>query len=215
MTDDELLLHYIGVAETISDMFNPMIETVVLDYRTSNPAIKAIFNNKLTGRKEGHPTSDLGRLRIQGKVPDKLVNYPNKGAQGQVLKSTSLAIRNAKKDLIGVLSIHWDISMFNQLSQFLDLIVATKENAILKDKENFFYEESLSDIQKMIEKMILENGFNKNRLIKKQREFIMTELLKKKVFVQKKAISTIAFEINVSRQWIYQWLKKNKEKELM
>lgn len=208
MTEKELLDRYVVIAEMISVMFSPFTETVVVDHRPEKPTIYAIFNNVITGRTVGFPTTDFGKLRLTHNIPDKLFNYSNVGPKQQKIKSSAIAIRNEDKKLIGVLAIHCELETFQSLQNTLSNFMQTEDTKeINHTKENFFFVESEEEIKKLIG--ILKEKINKSGKLapKALREKLMELLIESNVFKQKKAISTISKELNVSRQWIYTFLR--------
>jgi predicted transcriptional regulator YheO len=59
-TSDRVLERYVEIAQMLSEMFGPVLETVVHDLRTPDQSIIAIFNEHITDREIGDPATDLG-----------------------------------------------------------------------------------------------------------------------------------------------------------
>ena len=93
VSDQEILSHYIKMGEVLAEMFKPHLEVIIHDLRFPEHSIIAIFNNHVTGRKVGEGTSDFGYKKVEGKVPEKVVNYKNESPDGKPLKSSSLTTR--------------------------------------------------------------------------------------------------------------------------
>ena len=106
LADQEILSHYIKMGEILSEMFKPNLEVIIHDLRFPEHSIIAIFNNHITGRTVGEGTSALGYKKLEGKVPDQVVNYQNESPDGKPLKSSSLTIRNSKNDIIRSLGLN-------------------------------------------------------------------------------------------------------------
>ena len=113
----QIFEHYIQVGEIIAEKFSPYLEVIIHDLRFPEHSIIAIFNNHVTGRKVGEGTSDFGYKKVEGKVPEKVVNYKNESPDGKPLKASSLTIRNSQNEIIGSLGLNYDISIFEQFSE--------------------------------------------------------------------------------------------------
>ena len=208
MSDKLLLDRYVVVAEMMATMMHPFAETVVVDHRQIKPVVYAIFNNHVTGRSQGFPTSDFGKLRLTKDIPDTLFNYANLGPKNQKLKSSAIAIRNDSNDLIGVLAVHFELTQLGHFSELLTQFSLTADSQPhIQEKENFFFVESEDEIKKLIHVLLGKQGVKSNRLTKVDREKIMDSLIESGVFKQKKAITTVASELSVSRQWVYTHLR--------
>lgn len=208
MTEKELLDRYVIIAEMMATMFSPFVETVVVDHRPKKPTIYAIFNNYITGRTVGFPTSDFGKLRHTQDIPDTLFNYSNIGPKQQKIKSSAIAIRNEENKLIGVFAAHCELQPFIDISDTLGKFMQTEDTKTkLQSKENFFFVESEDEIKKLI--TILNEKLSEKPPLKpkEHREKLMELLIEANVFKQKKAITTVASELKLSRQWVYTFLK--------
>ena len=127
LKNDEILAHYIRVGEMLGRMFPDFLEVIIHDLRTPEKSIVAIFNGHITGRKVGDPTSDLGIKRLNGTVPDDMYNYANESPSGDRLKSSSIAIRNHKDELLGSIALNLKVSYFDQFKQFIDSFISAEE----------------------------------------------------------------------------------------
>ncbi len=208
MSDESLLERYTDIAELISTIFRPFVETLVVDHRGDAPVVRSIFNNVITGRKPGHTTSDIGILRHEGKIPDKFFNYKNTGPKNEPLKSSGLAIRNEAGDLIGVLAVHLSLSAFEEFSTLLTILMDRAEN--LSMKENFFFKESETDLRQKIKEVLIHFHLHSKKLSKQEKSKVVEKLIEQGALKQKGAITILASELGVSRQWVYMYLKKLK-----
>ncbi|MGE4169674.1 MAG: transcriptional regulator [Candidatus Margulisiibacteriota bacterium] len=208
MNDDQLLKHYIQLAEVVAEMFKPLVETVVVDYRHKKTKIIAIFNNSITERKVGDDTTNVGHLRLQNKIPDRMIGYPNTSPKGNRLKSTALAIRNQKGDLIGGMGMHLDVSHFDQFMVVMQQFVSTDKPVELQERENFHYTDAAQEISMTIKAVLSEMNWQVHRLRPKDKKKLLEILKQRGVFKQRSAVSTIAQELGITRQSVYQYLKQ-------
>ena len=77
--NDQIFDHYIRVGEIVSEKFAPYLEVIIHDLRVPEHSIIAIFNSHITGRKIGDGTSDIGYKKLANELPEKIVNYEDRG----------------------------------------------------------------------------------------------------------------------------------------
>lgn len=107
---------YTRLAHGIATQFGTNCETVVHDLESNDPerSIVAIENGHVTGRSVGGGPSHVvleaihaGRLH---KLADRLA-YLTKTADGRILKSTTIFIRDASGKCVGIFGINYDITV--------------------------------------------------------------------------------------------------------
>jgi len=124
--EQRLLLQQLQhVAEGLARTFAPFCEAVVHDLLDPKHAVLAIHNN-LSGRKIGHPATELGLARIlDPDFPQIMANYPNKFPDGRQVKSTSIGIKDSQGRYIAALCLNLDLTLFQSfhaaLGQFMAL----------------------------------------------------------------------------------------------
>ena len=168
----DIFEHYIRVAELVGEMFSPFLEVIVHDLTTPQKSIIAIFNGHVTGRKVGDPTTDLGFKRVEGGVPDKIVNYRNENERGLSLKSSSMAIRDSQGQLIGSICLNLNISAFEGLSSMLEGFLGTKPNPYINGKEKFSVQSLIppeEEIKSFIRKIMMDLSLNQITLTKEDK----------------------------------------------
>ena len=104
------------VARGLAGQFGRNCEVVIHDLRGDDPdhTIIAIENGHVTGRSIGDGPSHivLESLREDPETLEDRIAYLTKTADGRVLKSTTLFIRDDVGKVIGLMGINYDISMF-------------------------------------------------------------------------------------------------------
>lgn len=210
LTDKEILSHYIKMGEVLSEMFKPHLEVAIHDLRFPEHSIIAIFNNHITGRKEGEGTSDLGYKKLSGEVPEKVVNYKNESPDGKPLKSSSLTIRNAEKKIIGSLGLNYDISVFLQFSDVLSFFTSRKENPIIHENEAFFYGNTKEDIQIAINHYSVTHGLVNKVFSRKDKYGVLEFLIKGGHLNKRGAVAIISESLSVTRPTVYKYIKEIK-----
>ena len=207
MTDVEIFKHYINVAEILGEMFGPILEVIVHDLRKPEHSIIAIVNGHITGRSVGDGTSDLGVLRLRGEVPDKIVGYENQSPSGEKLKSSTLAIRNPKGELLGSFSMNLQISYFDQYSQFIHQLISTRTNAFTPHQEQFHLFTPRDEIKSACQQFRVEKGLLGKPLNKAQKKEAIIFLHNEGHLTKRGVVTIISEELGVSRTTIYRYLK--------
>ena len=112
---NEKLIPYFSVAELIARTF-PDAEVVLHDMSTPQHSVVYVANGEVTGRKIGQTFHHLIEKAVfAGNPEDGVVdNYLFK-KDGRLIRSSSLLIRNEKKELIGALCINIDTTRANDL----------------------------------------------------------------------------------------------------
>ena len=104
------------VARGLAGQFGRNCEVVIHDLRGGDPehTIIAIENGHVTGRSIGDGPSHivLEALKEDPETLEDRIAYLTKTADGRVLKSTTLFIRDDSGRVIGLMGINYDISMF-------------------------------------------------------------------------------------------------------
>jgi len=197
---------YLDLADVLGTMFAPFVEVIVHDLRTPDSSIIAIYNGHITGRSVGDGTTDLGLRRINGEVPDKIINYKNESPSGLALKSSTLAIRDHKDRIIGSFALNMNIDYFAQVSKLLDPLLATETPDFLPSKENYGLGNSQEKITAMIQEYALKHGISYAMISPKQRKAVIEYLVKHGIFELKHAISIVSKTLNISRPTVYKYL---------
>ncbi|MCP4113909.1 MAG: HTH domain-containing protein [Desulfobacteraceae bacterium] len=208
MTDEDIFKHYINVAEILGEMFGPILEVIVHDLRRPEHSIIAIINGHITGRTVGDGTSDLGVLRLKGEVPDKIVSYANQSPTGEKLKSSTLAIRNSKGDLLGSFSLNLQTSYFDQFGKFIEQFISTQSNTYTPPKEQFYLFTPREEIKSACQQFLVENGLLGKPLNKARKKEVILFLHNEGHLNKRGVVTIISEELGVSRNTIYRYLKE-------
>ena len=116
------------VAAGIAAQFGSSCEVVVHDLsRHADHTIVAIENGHVTGRKVGDGASYvvIEQLATNDPQPRDHLCYLTKTPDGQILKSSTIYIRNSKGKVSGILAINYDISRLLMVDDALHELVST------------------------------------------------------------------------------------------
>lgn len=208
--DQQIFEHYCSVAEMLGEMFSPFLEVIVHDLKNPDHSIIKILNGHITGREVGDSTSDLGYKRTNGDVPDQIFNYRNKSSKGVSLKSSSLAFRNTKGELIGSLCLNLNLSGFENISLLMDQILSTTKNIYLNKGEDFQPNLVETEIEEVINKFITESALNPLKLTKADKVHIIQHIYVAGHFNKKASVTIVANKLNLSNPTVYKYLKEAK-----
>lgn len=210
MSEQAIFQRYIQIAEVLGQMFPNLLEAVVHDFTDLDKSIIYIVNGHISGRKVGAGASELGIRRLLGKekIPDVLVNYTNINHKGNRLKSASIAIRDQKGKMIGAFCLNFDVSSFEQIQQFLNPLIQS-ENFALVGKSELTAESTVEeDVGHSIQEYLKTHGMIFSQLAYSDKQSIIVFLRKNGAFKQRGAVFAAAKLLGLTRQTIYNYLKK-------
>jgi len=204
----EILEHYVKAGEIIAEMFAPNLEVIIHDLKTPEHSIIAIFNNHITGRKIGDGTSDIGYKKLEGELPDKIVNYNNQSPSGLDLKSSSLTIRNRGGEIIGSMGLNFDLSSFVNIKEFLEMFTETFALDNLPKREEFFMWSVKDEIQQALNKYIASHDLQ-GKILNRKDKLNVVAYMKKEGHIKKKgAISILSEMLAITRPTLYKYIKE-------
>jgi predicted transcriptional regulator YheO len=204
----EILEHYVKAGEIIAEMFAPNLEVIIHDLQTPEHSIIAIFNNHITGRKIGDGTSDIGYKKLEGELPDKIVNYNNQSPSGLDLKSSSLTIRNRGGEIIGSMGLNFDLSSFVNIKEFLEMFTETFALDNLPKREEFFMWSVKDEIQQALNKYIASHDLQ-GKILNRKDKLNVVAYMKKEGHIKKKgAISILSEMLAITRPTLYKYIKE-------
>lgn len=214
------LKKFIPIVKIIGKMFGRNCETVLHDFSNPSHSIIAIENGHVTGRKIGGPITDfaLSSWRKGGygeKKEDTIINYKTKTKDGEILKSSSFFIKDEKKNFIGCVCINYNLTgclMFYKIMEEFSTFVDLNKKKLNGETEKFSNDvnELLSNI---IGKAIDEVGKPVSMMQKSDKMRVAKTVEEKGGFLIKGAVNQLAFDINVSRYTIYNYLDELKIKK--
>ncbi|MBM6774999.1 helix-turn-helix transcriptional regulator [Olsenella profusa] len=132
MTETQLDF-YKRLAHALALQFGSGCEVVVHDLESADPghSIVAIENGHVTGRRLGDGPSHvvLEALHADGaKLTDRL-SYLTKTADGKLLKSSTVFIRNDEGRTVGIFAINYDITVLRAAHDVIGWLVGTEPSA--------------------------------------------------------------------------------------
>lgn len=211
MTIDEQFVIYEKMMDFLESLFGRDAEIVLHDFRNLEKTIVEIRNSEITGRSENSGITDfaLSILKNPEKYEGKngIYGYRTESFSGKVLKSYSQFIRDEQENIVGMLCVNIDITIFSKFKDVIDRMTCFQEESEKNIKESFNL-----DIKDMMNKKLEETIGNINcepsRLTPEEKQSIINKLEKQGVFLLKGSIQVVAEKLVMSEASVYRHLKK-------
>lgn len=121
---------YQRLAHGLAQQFGPSCEVVVHDLETADldHSIVAIENGHVSGRRLGDGPSHIVLEAMHGAANELTDREPylTKTADGKLLKSSTIFIRNDAGEATGVLAINFDITLMTAFQSTLGTLIGTE-----------------------------------------------------------------------------------------
>ncbi|WP_125154771.1 helix-turn-helix transcriptional regulator [Clostridium rectalis] len=217
---------YIKLVEFLGKVLGPDYEVVLHDLKNKTSSIIAIANNHISGRSVGEPLTDIEFNAIamsNYKNSDYLINFDAASKTKNVLRSSTMFIKDETKELIGMLCINFDDSRYRTLSEevlqlchpnelIMENSIYESVNSILNDSQENF-SESIGEVTESVLSETLQGNIPVDRLTQEERINIVDILNQKGIFMLKGAVSEVANKLKCSEPTIYRYLSMlNKDK---
>lgn len=213
----------IPLVKFLAKVLGPHAEIVLHDLKNLDNTIVALENGHISGRKPDSPVTDLVLDIIKNKrheTEDFITNYTGRSKKGSLLKSSTLYLKNDRNELVGLLCINVDMSVFMDLDKQLRTIInydlqedvfEQPDNSASGDRIEENFAESLEDLTtSSIESVIRDCGVPPERMSPDEKIEIVRQLNEKGVFLLKGEVSRVAKHLNVSEATMYRYLSKVK-----
>jgi predicted transcriptional regulator YheO len=198
--------HAIRTADLLVKMFGPRCEVAVHDFSNLEQSLIHL-DGSVTGRKIGSPITDLVLQELNKphhEVKD-IPNYQTTSSKGNVMKSSTVFLRDDNDQIIGALCINFDLTLLIQLGmEVQDFIFFDHE---ITKTENFY-----SSVHDVVEGMVKEviQTFNKpaGQLDMDEKIECVRKLEDRGAFLIKGSTDYLATVLNVSKYTVYNYLQK-------
>lgn len=201
-----ILKSYIPLAKGIASTFGSNCEVVLHDFSDLQNSIVTIENGGVTGRDLGSPMTELSLKKVsEGKTSEDIINYTGKSADGRVLKSSTMYIKDLENKVIGCMCINFDMTELVAAQRVLNGImkVADGDQARELDETQNRVNDVLTDI---VQNTLKNFGKPVAYLTKEEKVMIVNRLDQQGAFLIKGAIDYVAKVLCVSRYTIYNYL---------
>lgn len=226
--DNTTLHHYSCLVAFLGDALGPFYEVVLHDLSKSNYSITAISNSHISGRSIGAPLTNKALQLIADHTYDQhdfVAQYSGLSANGKLLRSNTMFIKDKNGKLLGLLCINFDDSRYTDIcrrvmklchpDEFIDHNIIpgiTPSNFIPKEDEP--QAEQFSDSAETVAETIISQVLSSvavpiDRLTQEEKMDIVSKLNQKGLFIIKGAVSQVAKALCSSEASIYRYLNKS------
>lgn len=204
--DHAILASYFPVVDGIAALLGEHCEIVLHSLEFLEHSAIYIVNGHNTNRKIGSPITDRALWSLHHMQTDSVSKpYFTKAKGGVLMKSITIAIRNGKQHVIGLICININLDV--PVSQFLNSFIAPQE---ADSSVNFA--SSVEDlVAQTIENTIEEIQNNRNVANNNKNRQIVTALFEKGIFDIKDAINQVAERLDISRHTVYLYIRQIKQ----
>ncbi len=209
LEDYAIIESYIPVVDGLAALLGEYCEIVLHSLETLEHSAIYIANGHNTDRKIGSPITNRA-LQSLHKMGDQTHSSPYfTKAKGNVLmKSNTIAIRNSKQRIIGLLCINLNLDV--PMSQFLNSFIQPPE----EPEEEETFASSVEDlVSQTIEKTVEEISADSDVANNNKNRQIVVSLFEKGIFDIKDAINQVAERLNISRHTVYLYIRQIKQEQ--
>lgn len=208
--DHAILASYFPVVDGIAALIGEHCEIVLhsLEY-LENSAIY-IANGHNTGRTIGSPITDRALQSLRHMQTDSVSKpYFTRAKGGVLMKSVTIAIRNRKQHVIGLICINMNLDV--PVSQFLSTFIAPQESEQAVENPINFANSVEDLVLQTIESTINEVKNDQRIPNNHKNRQIITLLYEKGIFEIKDSIAQVTERLGVSRHTVYLYIRQLKQ----
>lgn len=225
MENKKIIDNYKRLAEFLHHCFLDNCEIVVHDFTEINNSIVAIFNGEISNRNVGAPVTDFALEILKNRRYEKedyIATYTTVTKTGKKLRSATYFIKNDEDELIGLLCINIDVSIYERVINIFSCFATGSGTRRVDEpvQEEVIYnlcaEEGVetfsSSVEEMIDEIIFKttNGLPVERLLSDEKIEVVRRLNEKGVFMLKGGVAIAAKALAISEATVYRYLSKLK-----
>ncbi|HDR1326049.1 TPA: transcriptional regulator [Pasteurella multocida] len=203
------MLHsYRAVVDGVSALIGRHCEIVLHSLEDLEHSTICIANGHNTNRQIGSPLTDLALKSLHNMQTDSVSKpYFTRAKNQGLMKSVTIAIRNKRQRIIGLLCININLDV--PVSEFMQAFMPTQAEAEASSVNFASSVEELvaQTVEKTIEEVTADRlvaNNNKNRQI-------VISLYEKGIFDIKDAINLVAERLDISRHTVYLYIRQLKQ----
>ena len=211
--DFAILKSYEAVVDGLAMLIGPHCEIVLHSLEDLKCSAIRIANGEHTGRTVGSPITDLA-LRMLHDMTDADSNvskaYFTRAKSGALMKSLTIAIRNAQQRVIGLLCINMNLDV--PFSQIMATFMPpdTQEMASAVNFASSVEDLVTQTLEFALEEVSADRSISNNA---KNRQIVLN-LYEKGIFDIKDAINQVAERLNISRHTVYLYIRQFKNGDM-
>lgn len=210
--DYAILASYESMVDGLAMLIGGHCEIVLHSLEDLKCSAVKIANGEHTGRKIGSPINDLALRMLHGMTDiDSSVSkaYFTRAKSGALMKSVTIAVRNPKRRVIGLLCINMNLDM--PFSEIVKTFVPEKTHEVAS---NINFSSCGDDlVAQALEFTIEEVNADRNVPNNMKNRQVVLNLYEKRIFDIKDAINQVADRLNISKHTVYLYIRQFKSGE--
>jgi predicted transcriptional regulator YheO len=208
--EKEYLLNFVSrLSDALGQTLGKFCEIVVHDFSCPESSIIAIANGNLTGRKVGDTLDALGFQLLKTHPASDLLNYSTKTKDGKELRSSSIFLRDEKRQIFGALCINVDVSGLRKAQEWIQEVLGAATATI---DERF--EHSVDEVlDSLIQNAIASIGKKTTDMTREDKVAVVSYLEAKGAFLIRYSVERVAELLGLTKYTIYNYLDEIKKKQ--
>ncbi|MDH6622258.1 putative transcriptional regulator YheO [Streptomyces sp. LBL] len=204
---DAILAALKPVVDGIVATFGPVSEVVLHDYRRPEESVVALAGT-VTGRAVGGAMSEIGmRMVARGDDAADELNYRTRTVTGQIVKSSTMVLRDSTGAVFGALCVNLDVSAVAEAHALLGALAGAGGTPAELPVTTFG-----NDIDSVVDVILDARQLHQNRpwagLDRAERLKLFRSLDERGVFAVRRAVEQVAARLGISRASAYSYLSQ-------
>ena len=211
MTDDAdaILAALRPVVDGLAATFGPACEVVLHDYRHGEQSVVAVAG-QVTGRPVGGALSEIGlAVLARGDAAANDVNYVTRTADGRVVKSSTMPLKDGQGRLFGALCVNLDVTVLRQAGDLLTALAGARAEA---PPTTTFSDDFDDVVEAVVRAEELARGRPIASLGREERIIVLRALDERGVFQVRNAVPRVADRLGLSRSAVYAHLAQGRQR---
>jgi len=220
---------YLGMLGFLSELLGPTTEIVLHDTSDLSRSIVALANGQITGRSVGGPATDLVLKILQNREyleRDFLANYLAESSMGGTFRSSTLFIRDARSEVIGMLCLNIDDGdlikardLLSMLTSTTGLLKSTGEPAGSQPGADRARPQGALPTERLspnvddltlasVARIVAAQPVEPQRMTQDEKVSVVRDLERAGVFLLKGAVAQVATALSISEPTVYRYVKQ-------
>ncbi|MFF7330178.1 transcriptional regulator [Streptomyces sp. NPDC090306] len=203
---DAILAALAPVVDGLAATFGPVCEVVLHDYRRPENSVVAVAGS-VTGREVGGVMSEIGlRMVARGDDARNDLNYRTRTADGTLLKSSTLPLRDSTGAVFGALCVNLDVGAVDHAHALLGSFAGIGQAPAAPPGTTYFG----NDIDAVVDAVLDDHRLRRDRswaqLDRAGRLGLFRSLDERGVFAVRRAVEHVGVRLGISRASAYSYL---------
>ncbi|MET9731067.1 helix-turn-helix transcriptional regulator [Streptomyces sp. NPDC006458] len=205
---DAVIAAFTPVVAGIAATFGPVCEAVLHDYRRPEESVVAVAGS-VTGRAVGGAMSEIGLRALAGgdEAADEL-NYLTRTRDGQLVKSSTVLLRDSTGAVFGALCLNLDVGVVSQAHALLGALAGLGGTPSAGLPVTTFGNDIDSVVDAMVDSHQLHRHQNWAGLDRAGRLELFRGLDEQGVFAVRRSVEQVATRLGISRASAYHYLSQ-------